>query len=124
MMARRKRLMVPLVLAVVVPLAIAASWYAWWVLRPPSIRPPLTATLTLVRFADLPGWANADLRPALQAFVRSCGKLSARPALEPMGASGYAGTAANWQKVCGAAGHAIKQTEPAIGEVVVWERKP
>jgi RNA polymerase sigma factor (sigma-70 family) len=25
---------------------------------------------------------------------------------------------------CGAAGQAIKQTEPAVGEVVVWERKP
>ena len=25
---------------------------------------------------------------------------------------------------CGAAGQAIEQTEPAVGEVVVWERKP
>ena len=25
---------------------------------------------------------------------------------------------------CGSAGQAIKQSEPAVGEVTVWERKP
>jgi membrane-bound lytic murein transglycosylase A len=51
-----------------------------------------------VQFSDLPGWQAADLGPALAAFRRSCAVLAAKPATEAMG--DYAGTAADWQKVC------------------------
>jgi len=99
-MARRKRPIGPLVLAVLIPLVIAAGWYAWRMLRNVAARSPVGVTLALVHFADLPGWKNSDPRAALQAFVRSCAKIAAKPASEPMGANGYAGTAADWQGAC------------------------
>lgn len=97
-MARRRRPVVPLVLAVFIPLAIVAGWYGWRALRLPAR--PARATLVLARFTDLPGWKNSDPQAALQAFKRSCTKIVAKLASERMGASGYAGTAADWQDVC------------------------
>lgn len=99
-MARRKRPVVPLVLAVLVPFAILAGWSAWRMLRIPAARPPVSVTLALVRFADLPGWKNSDSWAALQAFARSCVKLAAKPASVRMGANGYAGTVADWHAAC------------------------
>jgi membrane-bound lytic murein transglycosylase A len=98
-MGRRKRPLAPLVLAVLIPFAIVAAWYAWRTARTHAIQ-PVSATLVSVRFADLPGWKNSDVLPALQAFLRSCAKMVVKSALEPMGTDGYAGTAADWQMVC------------------------
>jgi membrane-bound lytic murein transglycosylase A len=103
-MARRKRPFVPLVLAVLIPLTIVAGWYAWRTLRNVAVRPPAGVTLALVRFAELPGWKNSNPEAALQAFARSCIKLAAKPASEPMGADGYAGIAADWRGACRGAG--------------------
>jgi membrane-bound lytic murein transglycosylase A len=73
-------------------LLAALGW--WWLSRP-------TALLTQAQFADLPGWRAADLNPARSAFRRSCAVLAGKPPSESMG--DYAGTAADWRKVCAAA---------------------
>ncbi|MES2292955.1 MAG: murein transglycosylase A [Pseudomonadota bacterium] len=67
----------------------ALGW--WWLSRP-------AALLTEAQFSDLPGWQTADLGPARAAFRRSCTVLAAKPSSEMIG--DYAGTAADWQKVC------------------------
>lgn len=67
----------------------ALGW--WWLSRPVPV-------LTAAQFSDLPGWYDADLNPALSAFRRSCAVIAAKPAAEAM--ADYAGTAADWQKVC------------------------
>jgi membrane-bound lytic murein transglycosylase A len=46
----------------------------------------------------LPGWQEADLRPALSAFRRSCAVIANKPSSESMG--DYGGTAADWRKIC------------------------
>ena len=67
----------------------ALGW--WWLSRP-------AALLTETQFSNLPGWQTADLGPARAAFRRSCTILAAKPPSEMIG--DYAGTAADWQKVC------------------------
>ena len=54
-------------------------------------------------FADLPGWSEDPMAPALAAFRRSCGRLAKLPAETPLGGSGFAGTAGDWQAACAAA---------------------
>jgi len=73
---------------------------------PPPPPPPIPPTLRLdaARFADLEGWAQADPKAALQAFLRSCAALATRPDDAPLGGFNYAGTALEWRQVCGAAG--------------------
>jgi membrane-bound lytic murein transglycosylase A len=56
--------------------------------------------LTALSFAELAGWEAADPRPALAGFQRSCTKLSALADTAPLGASPYAGTAADWRPAC------------------------
>jgi len=70
---------------------LLAALAVWWFTRPPP-------RLALVSFDDLPGWQNADLKPALAAFRQSCAVIVRKPADEPIG--DYAGTAGEWQKVC------------------------
>jgi len=67
-------------------------------------RPAEEARLVLepATFADLPGWGEDGMAPALDAFRRSCAKLSALPADRPMGGAGFAGTAGDWQAACAA----------------------
>jgi membrane-bound lytic murein transglycosylase A len=68
----------------------ALGW--WWLNRP-------VAVLTAAQFSDLPGWRDADLEPARAAFRRSCTIIAKKPATEVI--ADYAGTAADWQKICG-----------------------
>src|SRR5262249_19788936 len=68
---------------------------------PPT--PPLLLRLDTVPFAELDGWAKGDPRGALQAFLRSCAVLAAKPDEAPLGGLSYAGTALEWRQVCGAA---------------------
>lgn len=73
----------------------------------PTPEPEPVAALAPAAFTDLVGWPNADLAPALQAFLRSCGSgsLSAnRSALK--GNAHYKGDYADpakWQAACAAA---------------------
>jgi membrane-bound lytic murein transglycosylase A len=69
-------------------------------------KPPTTAGLHLskVSFAELPQWRGADARQAQISFQRSCALLAGKPDTTAMGGAGYAGTAADWRKVCAATG--------------------
>ena len=58
--------------------------------------------LTQKHFSDLPGWASADLNPALASFRRGCAALAAKPPETAMGGRGYGGTVSDWASVCGA----------------------
>lgn len=51
-------------------------------------------------FADLPGWADDELRAALAAFRRSCAVFAKSPPGAPVGPQGIGGSAAEWQQVC------------------------
>ncbi|MGB8600934.1 MAG: MltA domain-containing protein [Rhizomicrobium sp.] len=62
-------------------------------------------TLQKQDFSDLPGWRGANLQPAYQAFVRSCGEINARSATAPAPGLGYGGTNGDWQMVCRAVKH-------------------
>jgi membrane-bound lytic murein transglycosylase A len=75
----------------------------WWLNRPvptsSSISHPAPLlVLTAAKFSDLPGWRDANLDPALDAFRRSCTVIAKKPPTEII--ANYAGTAADWQKVC------------------------
>ncbi|MES2255973.1 MAG: murein transglycosylase A [Pseudomonadota bacterium] len=72
----------------------ALGW--WWLTRPAAV---LKESLASARFSDLPDWQQADLDPALAAFRRSCVVIGKKPPTEVI--ADYAGTAADWQKVCG-----------------------
>jgi membrane-bound lytic murein transglycosylase A len=66
--------------------------------RPPAVpQQPDTVRLTRVGFSDLPGFAESAA--ALAAFRKSCTVLAAKPDAAPML---YAGTAADWRRVCAA----------------------
>jgi membrane-bound lytic murein transglycosylase A len=56
--------------------------------------------LTAVGFADLPGWQQADVKPAFAAFLKSCEKKASAPQNADMGGMGYAGTADEWREAC------------------------
>ncbi|MEE2565383.1 murein transglycosylase A [Hyphobacterium marinum] len=54
-----------------------------------------------VGFDALPGWAEADPRPALGAFRRSCARLAALSDDTPLSPRvDYAGTAGEWRRAC------------------------
>jgi len=62
---------------------------------------PERLELTPVRYNQLRGWANRDMRPALSAFVESCRRIEARPDHEPMNpAAPHAGRAGDWRGAC------------------------
>ena len=81
--------------------------------RPPiQVRPPIARpqaeepifTLRPASFRDMPGWAESDPRPALDAFRRSCGAQSRREDAQPLGRNApYGGTVADWRAPCAAA---------------------
>ena len=55
-------------------------------------------------FNDLPGWANADLAPALTAFRRACdGRRQRDPSAALPGGGRYGGTVGDWAPACEAA---------------------
>jgi len=70
----------------------------------PSPPPPDRLTLAPARFAELPGWTEDDLAPALAAFRLSCAPILQKSlaAAEPLG-NGRAGTIGDWLPVCAAA---------------------
>lgn len=82
--------------ALLIPLGLALLFHA---LYPSKTEDRLV--LEPATFADLPGWAEDDPRPALAAFARSCAKILARDPAASMGGAGQAGTAGDWQSVCG-----------------------
>lgn len=67
-------------------------------------RPAETApefALTPARFDDLPGWAAADLRPALTAFRRACeGRRLRAPDAPLPGGGRYGGATGDWSGAC------------------------
>lgn len=64
-----------------------------------------TLTLTKVRFADLPGWADdTTLSEAVASFLRSCAQLAKLGDDAPVGTDGHGGKARHWRKACRAAG--------------------
>lgn len=61
-------------------------------------------TLRPTTFTELPGWAAADLGPALAAFKTSCTAVAKRPADQKLGRfSPYGGTVGEWIPACTAA---------------------
>ncbi|MBU6371178.1 MAG: MltA domain-containing protein [Alphaproteobacteria bacterium] len=71
--------------------------------QPPKPEPPVF-TLRPVTFAELPGWKESDLGPALQAFKASCAAVVRRPADQKLGRfSPYGGTVGEWAPACAAA---------------------
>ena len=71
--------------------------------QPPG---PAGFQLRQTRFEDLRGWTLGDMRAGLSAFLRSCAAIAQKPDDAPMGGLQYAGTAAEWKSVCGAATNA------------------
>lgn len=77
--------------------------------RVPPASPPAQPTgpaylsLQATRFSDLPGWSSDRHQDALAALRRSCPKLAARPADQPLGSNGLFGRIAHWQRICTAA---------------------
>lgn len=51
-------------------------------------------------FAELPGWSQADLRPALAAFRKQCEVWGRRPANAPLTGGRYGGPISNWMPAC------------------------
>jgi membrane-bound lytic murein transglycosylase A len=100
MAARRRASKAPFVILLLIVVAVA-GFFLWRSYRA-QLAPATTATLSAVRFADLPGWKESDPRAALDAFRRSCSVLKNKPSSAAMGANGYAGTGAAWRPVCAA----------------------
>ena len=59
--------------------------------------------LTPVTFADLPGWASADLAPALTAFKRQCDSWRTMQPTAVLSGGMYGGPVANWMPACNTA---------------------
>ena len=67
-----------------------------------SATSPDSADLRLVpaAFSELPGWLQADLKPALAAFQKQCEVWRRRPANAPLTGGRYGGTVSNWMPAC------------------------
>lgn len=99
-MARRKHLLLPVSLLLVLVFLAAGLW---WYLHPQ----PGPLVLKQAAFADLPGWSTSDPRAALSAFQRSCTALVKKAEGEAMGS--YGGKVGDWRGVCATAA----QTKPS-----------
>ncbi|MGE0827832.1 MAG: MltA domain-containing protein [Hyphomonadaceae bacterium] len=76
-----------------------------------------TIRLQSASFSDLPGWANADLAPALLAFKRQCQTLRNRAPDSALGADArYGGRVGDWLPACAAADNAQAGQERAFFE--------
>lgn len=51
-------------------------------------------------FSELPGWPQADLRPAVAAFQKQCDVWRRRPANAPLTGGRYGGTISDWMPAC------------------------
>ena len=70
--------------------------------EPTPIETPFALAAT--SFDAIPGWAQADMAPALLAFKRSCEGRRARAADQPLPGGGrYGGTVGDWAPACAAA---------------------
>jgi membrane-bound lytic murein transglycosylase A len=92
----------------VVALAILASACATTTERRETgpVEQPAQVAFALepARFEDLPGWASADLAPALTAFRRACdGRRQRDPSAALPGEGRYGGTVGDWAPACAAA---------------------
>lgn len=104
-MEPRPRARLTAFLSLLVVLAgVAAA--VWWYLTPAE--GPLK--LTAVRFSDLKGWSDDDLRLALPAFARSCAVLLRKAADDT-----YGGAPSDWAPACGS----IPQ-DPSKDEARLW----
>lgn len=74
---------------------------------PAPLSPPLAGeahrlTLTMVSFADLPGWTGDHWSQALPALMKSCARILDLPPDVAVGQNGVGGTARDWLGPCGA----------------------
>jgi membrane-bound lytic murein transglycosylase A len=68
--------------------------------EPPPAPESGALSLTPVAFSDLSGWGEDTTAEALPALRATCQAFSSKPALEPIGPQGLAGSAGEWQAVC------------------------
>ncbi len=61
---------------------------------------PPELVLTEVAFSDLPNWGSDDFKGFSTAFLRSCNRISKKPANEQFGVLKQAGTYGDWQIIC------------------------
>ena len=69
----------------------------------PAVPVPSDFTLTPVAFDSVPGWATADMAPALQAFKRQCDSWRLRTPDAPLSGGRYGGRVSDWFNACNAA---------------------
>ena len=80
--------------------------------EPPPVREE-GLRLTALSFNDIAGWSEDDHAPALIAFRRSCGKLTAARAPQPVGITRIPLTRDDWDPVCEAAARTPGEDGPA-----------
>lgn len=68
------------------------------------VTPPSDFALLPVGFDQIPGWAAADMAPALTALTRQCASWRARGADAALSGGRYGGTVGDWANACDAAG--------------------
>jgi len=68
------------------------------------VTPPSDFALLPVGFDQIPGWAAADMAPALAALTRQCASWRARGADAALSGGRYGGTIGDWANACDAAG--------------------
>jgi membrane-bound lytic murein transglycosylase A len=69
----------------------------------PVTPPPAPFALTAASFADIPGWAQADMAPALLAFRRQCASWRRRAPTAMTSGGKYGGPVGDWFPACDAA---------------------
>jgi membrane-bound lytic murein transglycosylase A len=83
---------------------VALAILLWFGNRTPAPTPPPRPSPALrvspTGFAALRGWNASDPRPGLEAFRRSCARLSALRPDTALGTGGYAGRVTDWLPVC------------------------
>jgi membrane-bound lytic murein transglycosylase A len=89
-------------------LVLAGGAALWWYWHPE----PGPLALAKAEFRDLPGWAQSDPAPALEAFQRSCTALAGKPDSDPM--ASYGGTLADWRAPCAAAANTAPRNARAF----------
>ncbi|MEQ1617248.1 MAG: MltA domain-containing protein [Terricaulis sp.] len=79
--------------------------------------PAIPFALAPARFADLPGWREAELAPALNAFQRACAGRAQRAADAALPGGGrYGGVVGDWAPACAAASSVAAGDERAFFE--------
>ena len=93
------RILAPLSLVLLVALALGLSFLT----RPMPPKRPDVAHFEPVAFADLQGWREDNMLPALQAFRLTCARWQRLPDERALGGAGIAGRLADWRPACKAA---------------------